>query len=223
MNGYNFTERVRRVLSDARRQAIGLGHEYVGTEHILLGLLDNGGVAPASLENLGVDLNEVRRKVMELIKPRPADSGVTAAAASGGLLGAIADTMGLRHGHDLPYTSRAKKTLELAMSEARNLDHSYVGTEHLLLGLMREERGVAAQVLTSFGLSVAGVREETLRLLGTELPERPVESTPEKRRRDTADVETSITLVIEHGDGRIEAKKFRRTGDAVSFLNGLEN
>ena len=222
MNGYNFTERVRRVLSDARKQSVSLGHEYVGTEHILLGLLDNGGVAPAAMENLGVDLNDVRRRVMELIKPRPADSGVTAAAASGGLLGAIAETMGLRHGHDLPYTSRAKKTLELAMSEARSLDHSYVGTEHLLLGLMREERGVAAQVLTSFGLTVAGVREETLRLLGPELPERPVDAAAEQRRDGATDMETSITLVIEHRDGRIEAKKFRSTGDAVSFLNGLE-
>ena len=222
MNGYNFTERVRRVLSDARKNSVDLGHEYVGTEHILLGLLDNDGIAPAALESLGVDLKEVRRKVYELIKPRPADSTVTAAAASGGLLGAIAETIGLKHGRDLPYTSRAKKSLEFAMTEARELDHSYVGTEHLLLGLMREERGVAAQVLTSFGITVAGVRAETLRLLGTEVPETSVDVAPKKRRDDTPDTEAAITLVIEHRDGRIEAKKFRNTGDAVSFLNGLE-
>jgi ATP-dependent Clp protease ATP-binding subunit ClpC len=223
MNGYNFTERVRRALSDARKHAVDLGHEYVGTEHILLGLLDNDGVAPAALESLGVDLKGVSRKIYELVKPRPADSTVAAAAASGGLLGAIAETIGLqKHGPDLPYTSRAKKSLELAMTEARDLDHTYVGTEHLLLGLMREERGVAAQVLTSFGITVAGLREETLRLLGAELPERSVDVAPKKPRDDAPDVETAITLVIEHGDGRIEAKKFRKTEDAVSFLNGLE-
>lgn len=223
MNGYNFTERVRRALSDARKHAVDLRHEYVGTEHILLGLLDNDGVAPAALENLGVDLKEVSRKIYELVKARPADSTVAAAAASGGLLGALADTIGLqKRGPDLPYTSRAKKSLEFAMSEARDLNHSYVGTEHVLLGIVREEHGIAAQVLTSFGITLPGLRAETLRLLGTEIPERSVDAAPQHRHDDSPDLETAITLVIEHGDGRIEAKKFRKTKDAVSFLNGLE-
>ena len=219
MNGYNFTERVRRVLSRAREEAVALRHEYVGTEHILLALLEGGGVAQATLENLGVNTAAVRKKVFDTVVPGRADSTSTV-GVSGGILEAIADTIFTR-GPDLPYTSRAKKVLELAMSEARNLRHSYVGTEHLLLGVMREERGVGAQVLASFGLSVPSVRDEVIRLLGTNVPE-PHAAAEARMRDDATDHEAAITLVIEHPDGRIEAKKFRRTGDAVSFLNGLE-
>jgi ATP-dependent Clp protease ATP-binding subunit ClpC len=219
MNGYNFTERVRRVLSRAREEAFALRHEYVGTEHILLALLEGGGVAQATLENLGVNTADVRTKVLDTVVPGRADSGSTA-GASGGILETIADTLFPR-GPDLPYTSRAKKVLELAMSEARNLRHSYVGTEHMLLGVLREERGVGAQVLASFGLSVESVRDEVVRVLGTEMPEPPT-STEQRVRDDTPDQETAITLVIERRDGTIEARKFRRSSDAVSFLNGLE-
>ena len=222
MNGYNFTERVRRVLQNAREESIALRHEYVGTEHILLGLLGAGGVADAALQNLGTNVENVRNTILETVRPGPADRSATAAAASGGLLGAIADSMGFRQEKiDLPYTSRAKKVLELSMTEARELRHSYVGTEHLLLGLMREEHGIAAQVLTSTGLTITGVRDEIIRLLGTPVPDSgmPAKS---RYRDDQPDTEAAITLVIEHPDGRIEAKKFRRTGDAVSFLNGLE-
>ena len=221
MNGYNFTERVRRVLMHAREEATALRHEYVGTEHILLGLLRGGGVAVAALENLGTNLGEVRETVLQTVKPRPAGSAGTAAASSGGLLGAIAETIGFPpRDYDLPYTSRAKKILELAMSEARTLHHSYVGTEHVLLGLMREERGIAAQVLTSTGLTTDRIRTEVIRLLGEPLPDaRPAAESGAQPRTDQ---EAAITLVIEHPDGTIEARKFRRTGDAVSFLNGLE-
>src|SRR5215208_3171022 len=119
MNGYNFTERVRKVLAMAREEAARLHHEYVGTEHILLGLIREGeGVAAAVLQNLSVDLDEIQQKIEETV-----------------LVGKAAQATG----PDLPYTSRAKKVLELAMSEARELNHSYVGTEHLLLGLLREE------------------------------------------------------------------------------------
>jgi len=113
----------------AREEAARLHHEYVGTEHILLGLIREGeGVAAAVLTNLNVDLDEIQQKIEETVKKgkAPASAGPP----------------------DLPYTSRAKKVLELAMSEARELNHSYVGTEHLLLGLLREEKGIAAQVLT---------------------------------------------------------------------------
>jgi len=221
MNGYNFTERVRAVLMHAREEAIALRHEYVATEHILLALLKGGGVAEAALENLGTNLGDVRNAVLQTVTPGPADSTVTAAAASGGLLGAIAETIGFApRGPDMPYTSRAKKTLELAMSEARSLRHAYVGTEHLLLGLMREERGIAAQVLTSTGLTIDRVRDEVIRLLGEPLPDaRPATGVSAEHQSDK---EAAITLVIEHPDGTIEARKFRRTGDAVSFLNGLE-
>src|SRR5919205_1004328 len=122
MNGYNFTDRVRKVLQMAREEAARLHHEYVGTEHILLGLIREGEGAAAA-------------------------------------------------GPDLPYTSRAKKVLELAMTEARELNHSYVGTEHLLLGLLREEKGIAAQVLTDAGVNLEQSRAETLRLLGSEMPQ----------------------------------------------------
>jgi ATP-dependent Clp protease ATP-binding subunit ClpC len=151
MNGYNFTERVRKVLAMAREEAARLHHEYVGTEHILLGLIREGeGVAAAVLQNLSVDLDEVQQKIEETVKK-----------------GKSAQTTG----PDLPYTSRAKKVLELAMSEARELNHSYVGTEHLLLGLLREEKGIAAQVLTDAGVNLEAARAETLRLLGTEMPQ----------------------------------------------------
>ncbi len=153
MNGYNFTDRVRKVLQMAREEAARLHHEYVGTEHILLGLIREGeGVAAAVLTNLNVDLEEIQQKIEETVK-----KGKAAAAA----------------GPDLPYTSRAKKVLELAMSEARELNHSYVGTEHLLLGLLREEKGIAAQVLTDAGVNLEQARAETLRLLGSEMPTTP--------------------------------------------------
>ncbi|HET9134018.1 MAG TPA: ATP-dependent Clp protease ATP-binding subunit [Gemmatimonadales bacterium] len=149
MNGYNFTERVRKVLAMAREEAARLHHEYVGTEHILLGLIREGeGVAAQVLQNLSVDLDEIQQKIEETVK-----KGKAAAAA----------------GPELPYTSRAKKVLELAMMEARELNHSYVGTEHLLLGLLREEKGIAANVLTDAGISLEQARAETLRLLGSDL------------------------------------------------------
>ncbi len=150
MNGYNFTDRVRKVLQMAREEAARLHHEYVGTEHILLGLIREGeGVAAAVLTNLSVDLDEIQQKIEETVKKGKAPAP---------------------EGPDLPYTSRAKKVLELAMSEARELNHSYVGTEHLLLGLLREEKGIAAQVLGDAGISLEQARAETLRLLGSEMP-----------------------------------------------------
>ncbi len=154
MNGYNFTDRVRKVLQMAREEAARLHHEYVGTEHILLGLIREGeGVAAAVLTNLNVDLDEIQQKIEETVK-----KGKAPAAAGP---------------PDLPYTSRAKKVLELAMSEARELNHSYVGTEHLLLGLLREEKGIAAQVLTDAGVNLEQARAETLRLLGSDMPQTP--------------------------------------------------
>jgi ATP-dependent Clp protease ATP-binding subunit ClpC len=150
MNGYNFTDRVRKVLQMAREEAARLHHEYVGTEHILLGLIREGeGVAAAVLTNLNVDLDEIQQKIEETVKKGKAPAP---------------------EGPDLPYTSRAKKVLELAMSEARELNHSYVGTEHLLLGLLREEKGIAAQVLADAGINLEQARAETLRLLGSDMP-----------------------------------------------------
>ena len=158
MNGYNFTDRVRKVLQMAREEAARLHHEYVGTEHILLGLIREGeGVAAAVLTNLAVDLEEIQQKIEETVKKGKA---------------------GTVTGPDLPYTSRAKKVLELAMAEARELNHSYVGTEHLLLGLLREEKGIAAQVLNDAGVSLEQSRAETLRLLGSDMPQTAASATP---------------------------------------------
>src|SRR5690349_13240785 len=132
MNGYNFTDRVRKVLTMAREEAARLHHEYVGTEHILLGLLREGdGVAAEVLRNLNVELEDIQQKIEETVKKGKAPQAT-----------------------DQPYTSRAKKVLELAMGEAREMNHSYVGTEHLLLGLLREEKGIAAQVLAEAGVNL---------------------------------------------------------------------
>ncbi len=145
---YNFTDRVRKVLAMARDEAIRLQHDYVGTEHILLGLIREGeGVAAAVLTNLSADLDQVHERIEESVKPGKA-------------------TIALG---ELPYTSRAKKVLEFAMAEARELNHSYVGTEHLLLGLLREEKGIAAQVLNSLGISLEEARAETLKVLGSDV------------------------------------------------------
>src|SRR5256886_483998 len=178
MNGDNFTDRVRKVLQMAREEAARLHHEYVGTEHILLGLIREGeGVAAAVLTNLNVDLEEIQQKIEETVK-----KGKAAAAA----------------GPDLPYTSRAKKVLELAMSEARELNHSYVGTEHLLLGLLREEKGIAAQVLTDAGVNLEQARAETLRLLGSEMPSGPAPSGSGAQPASPKSEKKSKTPALDH-------------------------
>jgi ATP-dependent Clp protease ATP-binding subunit ClpC len=178
MNGYNFTDRVRKVLQMAREEAARLHHEYVGTEHILLGLIREGeGVAAAVLQNLNVDLDEIQQKIEETVK-----KGKAAAAT----------------GPDLPYTSRAKKVLELAMTEARELNHSYVGTEHLLLGLLREEKGIAAQVLTDAGVNLEQSRAETLRLLGSDMPQTPAASGPAPAAPAAKTEKKSKTPALDH-------------------------
>ncbi|HSG10076.1 MAG TPA: ATP-dependent Clp protease ATP-binding subunit [Longimicrobiales bacterium] len=145
---YNFTDRVRKVLAMAREEAIRLQHDYVGTEHILLGLIREGeGVAAAVLTNLNVDLDQIHERVEESVRKGKA-------------------TIALG---ELPYTSRAKKVLEFAMAEAKDFNHSYVGTEHLLLGLLREEKGIAAQVLNSLGVTLEEGRAETLKVLGSDV------------------------------------------------------
>ncbi len=140
-----FTERARKVMALANQEAQRFNHEYIGTEHILLGLVKEGsGVGANVLKNLGVDLHKVRMEVEKLVKPGP-----------------DMVTMGR-----LPTTPRAKKVTEYAIEEARNINHNYIGTEHILLGLLREQEGVAAQVLRNLGLKLEEVREEVLRLLG---------------------------------------------------------
>ena len=140
-----FTDRARKVMQLANQEAQRFNHEYIGTEHILLGLVKEGsGVAANVLKNLDVDLRKIRIEVEKIVQSGP-----------------DMVTMG-----KLPQTPRAKKVIEYAMEEARNLNHNYVGTEHLLLGLLREQEGVAAQVLMNLGLKLEDVREEVLNLLG---------------------------------------------------------
>jgi len=140
-----FTDRARKVMQLANQEAQRFNHEYIGTEHILLGLIKEGsGVAANVLKNLDVDLRKIRLEVEKLVQSGP-----------------DMVTMG-----KLPQTPRAKKVIEYSMEEARSLNHNYVGTEHILLGLLREQEGVAAQVLMNLGLKLEEVREEVLNLLG---------------------------------------------------------
>jgi ATP-dependent Clp protease ATP-binding subunit ClpA len=140
-----FTDRARKVMQLANQEAQRFNHEYVGTEHVLLGLIKEGsGVAANVLRNLDVDLRKIRNEVEKIVQAGPEMV-----------------TMG-----KLPQTPRAKKVIEYAIEEARNLNHNYVGTEHLLLGLLREQEGVAAQVLMNLNLKLEEVREEVLNLLG---------------------------------------------------------
>ena len=135
-----FTDRARKVMQLANQEAQRFNHEYIGTEHILLGLIKEGsGVAANVLKNLEVDLRKIRLEVEKLVQSGP-----------------DMVTMG-----KLPQTPRAKKVIEYSMEEARNLGHNYVGTEHILLGLLREQEGVAAQVLMNLGLKLEEVREAT--------------------------------------------------------------
>ena len=142
-----FTDRAKKVMNLARQEAQRFNHEYLGTEHILLGLVQEGsGVAANVLKNMGIDLNKIRMEVEKIVKTGPSMV-----------------TMG-----QLPFTPRAKKVLELSMEEAGNLGHNYIGTEHLLLGLIKENEGIAAQVLLNLGVKLEDVREEVLDFLGAD-------------------------------------------------------
>ncbi|MDD5496440.1 MAG: Clp protease N-terminal domain-containing protein, partial [Candidatus Omnitrophica bacterium] len=144
-----FTERARKVILLAKEEAKRFNHDYIGTEHILLGLVREGeGVAAAVLASFGLSSDKIRLEVEKLVQPGPST------IISG----------------DLPFTPKAKKVIELAMDEARELGHNYIGTEHLLLGLIREGEGVASQVLMNMGLQLNKVREEVMNLLGSEVP-----------------------------------------------------
>src|SRR3990170_7307749 len=138
-----FTDRARRVVVLAQEEARMLNHNYIGTEHILLGLIHEGeGVAAKALESLGISLEAVRQQVEEII-------GQGQQAPSG----------------HIPFTPRAKKVLELSLREALQLGHNYIGTEHILLGLIREGEGVAAQVLVKLGADLGRVRQQVIQLL----------------------------------------------------------
>ena len=140
-----FTERARQVVVFAQDEARRLNHDYIGTEHILLGLLrEEEGLAARALGSLGIGVEEVREQVARIVGPGEEEV----------------------HGGQIPFTPRAKKVLELALREALSLGHRYIGTEHVLLGLVRENEGVAARILLDFGADADQVRAEVIRLLG---------------------------------------------------------
>ena len=186
-----FTDRSRKVMGFARQEAERFNHDYLGTEHILLGLIgEANGIATTALKALDVDLERTRAEVIKLVTRGPDVAPVG----------------------QLPFTPRAKKVLEYASDEAAGLGHNYVGTEHLLLGLLREVEGVGHQVLTSFGLTPEVVREETVRLLGS-VPEKPVpvlnifrpeelaEVTVENARELVEKISAAARKAIKHFDG----------------------
>jgi ATP-dependent Clp protease ATP-binding subunit ClpC len=145
-----FTDRARKVMALANQEAQLFNHEFIGTEHILLGLVKEGsGVAATVLKNMDIDLKKLRLAVEKMVHSGP-----------------DMVTMG-----KLPQTPKARKVIEYAIDEARALNHNYIGTEHLLLGLLRETDGIAAQVLMSLGVKLDDVREEVLNLLGAGIDE----------------------------------------------------
>jgi len=141
-----FTERAQQVLVLAQDEARRLNHNFIGTEHLLLGLVKEGaGIAARVLQNAGIDLNRLRQEVEKIIP-----KGEKTLSQS------------------ISYTPRAKRVIELSIEESQNLGHNYIGTEHLLLGLLREGEGIAAQVLTNIGIDLKRARKEVIQLLGGE-------------------------------------------------------
>ncbi len=141
----HFTDQARKVMRLANQEAMRFNHEYIGTEHQLLGLVkEDSGVGARVLKNLGIDLRKIRLEVEKIVAAGP-----------------DMVTMG-----KLPLTPRAKKVIEYAQEEAKHLSHNYVGTEHLLLGLVRETEGLAAQIIMNLGFRLEVVRQEVFNLLG---------------------------------------------------------
>jgi ATP-dependent Clp protease ATP-binding subunit ClpC len=187
-HGFSFTDHVRRALQAAREEATRLEHEYIATEHILLGLLlIPDGPVPPILAALEVDPTDLRAAVEACLKP--------------GRPGSVRSL-------DLPYTSRAGKALEGSMLEARELRDPYVDSQHVLLGLLREAKGLAGQVMVHCGLTLESVRAASRRLGAT--------GTADYRAPPSNPI--NITVVAEYADGRLAAKRFARIDDALAHL-----
>ncbi len=201
-----FTDRARRVIVLAQEEARMLNHNYIGTEHILLGLVREGeGVAAEALESLGISLDAVRQQVEEII-------GQGQEAPSG----------------HIPFTPRAKKVLELSLRESLQLGHNYIGTEHILLGLIREGDGVAAQVLVRLGADLNRVRHQVIQLIAG-LPLQEGAPGPEVQARldvveirlavlehrvgtgpDTSDLDEQIAQVRREKESAVDARDFEQ-------------
>lgn len=195
-----FTDRARKVMQLAQQECDRLNHEYVGTEHILVGLLKEGsGVAANVLKNLDMDLHKIRSEIDKIVQPAPEEARSNLAKK--------------------PITPRGKKVLEYAIEEARTLNHNYVGTEHLLLGLLRVEEGIACQVLTNLGLNIEDVKEEVMNLLGHGKEERPEKEWKMTVAIDApkmvlAEIERIVTFETDPAKAVEEIKKlFKKNGE----------
>jgi len=194
--GYDFTNRVRGALIKAREEAQRRQHEYVGTEHLLLGLLEEEDTLVEDvLENLGAQPLDLQTAVDNILK-----DGVPT---------------GRMRTPDLPYTARARVVLDQAIAAAHEFGDGYVGTQHLLLGLVREKHGIAARALTSAGLTEPLLRREIVRLLQGEgvaamidVPQSPHET----------QVPLSIAVEVHYGDGSMAKKIFSSKDEAIGFL-----
>ena len=213
-----FTDRARKVMELGNQEAQRFNHEYLGTEHVLLGLVKEGsGVASNVLKNLGIDLHNVR---LELEKIVQSDETVVPMTP-------------------LPMTPRAKKVIEYALEEARSLKHLYVGTEHLLLGLVREDAGVAAQILMNLGLRLQVVRQEVLNILGhhqdleeadrtLDLAEAPEDSNaeiqhlPEHAREIVAEFDCQIDVIDQEKEEAVAAQEFEKAFGLLSLEDKLK-
>jgi ATP-dependent Clp protease ATP-binding subunit ClpA len=191
-----FTDRARRVVVLAQEEARLLNHNYIGTEHLLLGLIHEGeGVAATALESLSISLEAVRAQVEEIIGQ-----------------GQQPPT-----GH-IPFTPRAKKVLELSLREAKQLDHNYIGTEHILLGLVREGEGVAAQVLVKLGGDLPRVRQQVIQVLGGSAAA-GLEAGPRTRLvhitvpDELREAEEQLTQVRREKEAAIDAEDFERAAE----------
>jgi len=194
-----FTDRSRKVMGYARQEAERLKHDYIGTEHVLLGLVKEGsGVAANILENLDIDLDKVRAEVERNVKEGP-ETG----------------TMG-----QLPFTQHAKKVLDYANEEARHLGHRYVGTEHLLLGLLCEKEGRAAKVLVSLGARLDDVRREVIELLGGDVGPGPEAEGTAPRMPFTERAAKAIKYAEE--EARVRGKTHVRIAHLLGGIARLE-
>src|SRR5687767_15694904 len=190
-----FTDRARRVVVLAQEEARLLNHNFIGTEHILLGLIHEGeGVAAKALESLGISLEAVREKVEETIGP------------------AGSSTSG-----SPPFTPRAKKVLELSLREALQLGHNYIGTEHMLLGLVREGEGVAAQVLKRLGIDFDATRAEVAKLLGVDPEKTRSKERSIRRTRPSQCAHPAEDLEVRPAEG-FRTVRCRRCGSLVGVL-----
>jgi ATP-dependent Clp protease ATP-binding subunit ClpA len=184
-----FSDRARRVVVLSQEEARLLNHDYIGTEHILLGLIHEGdGVAAKALESLGIGLEAVRHQVEEIIGQG-----------------------GSPPGEQIPFTPRAKKVLELSLREAIQLGHNYIGTEHILLGLLREGEGVACQVLVKLGADLPKTRARVLQLMHEGGGERPV--------RLSAD----LTAVLDEASRAAESQGMPEVMPIHLFLAAVEH